>query len=66
MSLPYKSKVKAVFKCSEEFKSKFAHSNCLLTISVGQATHEEELFAVTMDLVNKSFASCTLLINDSL
>jgi len=33
---------------------------------VGQATHEEELFAITLDLVNKSFASCTLLVDDSL
>ncbi|EKD46099.1 MAG: hypothetical protein ACD_69C00020G0002 [uncultured bacterium] len=60
------NKPRAVFKCSEEFKLRFAHSDCLLTISVGQATHEEELFAITLDLVNKSFASCTLLVDDSL
>jgi hypothetical protein len=60
------SKIKAFFKCAEELKSQFAHSDCLLTISVGQAAHEEEVFDVTMELVNRSFASCTLLIDDSL
>lgn len=59
-------KAKAIFKCAEEFKSKFVHSSCLLTISVGQTTHEGELFDVTMELVNKSFSSCTLLVDDSL
>lgn len=60
------SKVKAIFKCSEEIKNKFSNSSCLLTISVGQATHEEEMFASTMELVNQSFASCALLVDDSL
>ena len=60
------SKIKASFKCAEKLKCQFAHSDCLLTISVGQATHEEEIFAVTMELVNRSFAACTLLIDDSL
>ena len=59
-------KTKAIFKCSEELKEKFIGSNCLLTISVGQATHEGEMFGATMDLVNRSFGSCTLLIDDSL
>lgn len=60
-------KVRAFFKSvSDDIKSQFEKSRCLLTISVGQATHEGELFAATMDLVNTSFKSCVLLIDDSL
>lgn len=59
-------KVRASFKCSGKFKDEFVQSSCLLTISVGQATHEDEMFAATIDLVNKSFTSCTILIGDSL
>ena len=44
----------------------FKDSKCLLTISVGQSTHEGELFSTTMDLINNSFASCVLLVDDSL
>lgn len=59
-------KIKASLKCDEKLKPKFIHSDCLLTISVGQATHEEEIFDATIELINSSFASCTLLIDDSL
>lgn len=48
--------------CQDRFKS----AKCLLTISVGQASHEGELFSATMDLVNESFGACVLLVDDSL
>ena len=58
---------KSIFRStSDDVKSQFKKSRCLLTISVGQATHEGELFAATMDLINASFKSCVLLIDDSL
>jgi signal transduction histidine kinase/FixJ family two-component response regulator len=47
-------------------KSQFANSVCLLTISVGQESHEGEFFNLTIDLINKSFKSCIILVDDSL
>lgn len=58
--------MKSVLKCSEEFKPLFKDSKCLLTISVGQEAHEGEKFASTVRMVNDSFKSCILLIDDSL
>lgn len=61
------SHVKPVFKCRNDLnKELFKHSRCLLTISVGQEVHESDKFYATIDLVNKSFASCVMLIDDSL
>lgn len=61
------NKIKIAFKnVGLEQKAKFAESNCLLTISVGQETHEGELFNLTIDLINKSFKSCIILVDDSL
>ena len=60
------SEVKPVFKCDEAFKHIFSRSQCLLTISVGQEVHEGEKFATTLALVNESFQSCILLIDDTL
>ncbi|HLX54633.1 MAG TPA: hypothetical protein VKR58_11860, partial [Aquella sp.] len=59
--------VKIAFKnVSSEQKVLFANSVCLLTISVGQEMHEGELFNLTIDLINKSFESCIILVDDSL
>ncbi len=61
------AKPKAVFRyINEETKKKFKHSCALLTISVGQQTHEGNVFKATMELVNNSFASCVILVDDSL
>lgn len=61
------SSIKAVFRyLKEEDRNKFIQSRCLITISVGQEVHESEKFAVTIDLVNKSFKSCILLVDDTL
>lgn len=47
-------------------KETFKNSNCLLTISVGQEVHEAEKFAATIDLVADTFATCVMLIDDTL
>lgn len=59
-------RIKPVFKCKEEFKTKFNESTCLLTISVGQEVHEGEKFLTTIQLVNDHFRECTILVDDSL
>ena len=51
-----KSKIKPVFKCSEEFKLKFKDSRCLVTISVGQEVHEGKKFLTTIDLIKRKNA----------
>lgn len=61
------SKIKPIFRhVSEEDRRNFKHSNCLLTISVGQESHEDKRFAATMDLINATFCSCTITLHDSL
>lgn len=58
---------KVTFKNVDEVtKTKFKSSKCLLTISVGQQSHEGELFSMTMDLVDQNFASCVILVDDTL
>lgn len=61
------SRIRPIFKgMTEEEKNRFKYSKCLLTISVGQQSHEAELFNMTVDLVNEHFGSCVLLVDDSL
>jgi hypothetical protein len=61
------ARVKSIFRyVSDGDKAKFRHSQCLMTISVGQQTHEDERFDATMELVNASFGSCILCVDDSL
>ncbi len=60
------SRIKSAFKCQESFKEKFKSSSCLISISVGQPAHESEKFEATINLINISFNSCTLLVGDSL
>ncbi len=60
-------RVKASFKnVTPEQKAQFKNSRCLLTISVGQESHEGERFAATIDLVNETFGSCIISVHDSL
>jgi hypothetical protein len=59
------SYIKPVFKSTFD-KGIFKTATCLLTISVGQEVHEGDKFATTVDLVNESFGSCIMLIDDSL
>ncbi|HXH54866.1 MAG TPA: hypothetical protein VNK03_03880 [Gammaproteobacteria bacterium] len=59
--------IKPVFKVQHSIdKAIFRKSRCLLTISVGQEAHEGDKFGATIDLVNTAFASCILLVDDSL
>lgn len=59
--------VKSFFKYLHEVDpSQFKNSQCLLTISVGQQTHEDERFESTVALINDSFGSCILCVDDSL
>lgn len=60
------SYIKPVFRCSDAEKAKFNTSQCLLTISVGQEVHEAEKFEATIELVNKHFKSCIMMIDDTL
>ncbi|MES2203877.1 MAG: hypothetical protein V4496_01525 [Pseudomonadota bacterium] len=60
------SQIKSVFRCENQYKLKFSQSSCLLTISVGQETHEKERFSPTIDLIGRSFSACTIALHDSL
>jgi hypothetical protein len=58
---------KVSFKqCSASKKAKFATSKCIMPISVGIKVHEGTKFSGTMRLINSSFQSCALLIDDSI
>lgn len=58
--------IKSVFRCDERFKHQFSKSNCLLTISVGQETHENGRFLSTLALIERSFSACVIALHDSL
>lgn len=61
------AKTKCFFRFSSDSeKRKFSQSRCLFTISVGQQTHEAEHFRATVELLNSSFKSCVMLVDDSL
>ena len=58
---------KVSFKsCPVEYRKNFYNSSCLMPISVGQKIHEGEKFGATVKLVNDSFKSCTVLLDDSI
>lgn len=61
------AKVKAFLKSiSGQNKPIFAQAKCLLSISIGQQSHEGELFESTVELVNQNFSSCAISLYDSL
>jgi hypothetical protein len=58
--------IKASFKeCPLEDRKIFYKSHCLMPISIGQKVHEGEKFIATMRLVERTFARCTILLDDS-
>ena len=60
-------KTKARFKyVTESQKLLFKNACCVLSISVGQDVHEGRLFELTTELINGSFASCNILVDDTL
>lgn len=61
-----KSVIKASFKdCPLEDRKIFYKAHCLMPISIGQKVHEGEKFIATMRLVERTFARCTILLDDS-
>jgi hypothetical protein len=55
---------KAILK--SDTKIKLFHSKCVLTISVGQPSHEGDKFRATLKAVNNNFAFCIVMVCDSL
>jgi tRNA-dependent cyclodipeptide synthase len=66
IDLPEQTLVKVTFRCNEPYKRELAGTDCLLHISVGQKYHEGEKFLATMDLINDTFKSCTIMLCDTL
>ena len=66
MSLVDNRIVKASFRENPvEERALFPHSTCLMPISVGQAIHEGAKFDAVIQLINRSFKQCTILVDDS-
>lgn len=62
-----KFKVKASFSgCPVSERARFNCSHALLLISVGQSYHEGDKFKATLDLINRRFEKCTILVGDIL
>ncbi len=66
INLPQETLVKVTFRCSEEDKQQMIGSHCIIHISVGQEYHEGDKFIATMDLINQTFKSCTIMLCDTL
>ena len=61
-----KKKYKAYFRhVTKETKEEFKNSKCVVPISVGQIIHEGEKFCTALDLINRHFKECVILVNDS-
>jgi len=57
--------IKASYKdCSLSDRALFKRSKCIVPISVGQSIHEGEKFKATIELINRTFQECTILIDD--
>lgn len=62
-----KTIIKASYKnCPISDRQLFKQSSCLLPISVGQLVHEGEKLQATLSLINRTFQSCTLLVDDTI
>lgn len=59
-------RIKACIAQSLAVKSNFNGSVCALPVSVGQPYHETEKMLATVELVNKYFAKCVIIVCDSL
>jgi hypothetical protein len=58
--------LRASFMCSKAYREQFPDPGVQLTISVGQSVHEGERLIATVQLVNKSFSHCTIMVDDSI
>lgn len=61
-----KNPIRATFAGCEEFKKYFATSNCVIGISVGQEPFEGDRLKSLLNLINRNFESCTILVGDVL
>lgn len=60
-------KLKASYRvCPITERKLFKQSSCLIPISMDQKIHEGEKLEATLDLVNRTFKSCTILVDDTL
>jgi tRNA-dependent cyclodipeptide synthase len=59
-------KIKASFVRAGHLKDQFKEAKCALPISVGQPYHEGEKFKATIELLNKHFKECMIIVCDSL
>jgi tRNA-dependent cyclodipeptide synthase len=59
-------KLKAKFLHAGQIKHLFAHSTCVVPISVGQPYHEGKYFEETLGLIRRNFKACTIIVCDTL
>ena len=60
-------KLKAFFKnISEQEKRSFQNKKCLISISVGQQSHDSVWLNASLQLISKHFKSCIVLVDDVL
>ncbi len=62
----YSPTAKVSFLCPKEDKQKFISSYCSVTISIGQKAQEGYKLAATLNLINKHFKHCTIMVCDTL
>lgn len=53
-------------KCPAEYRKEFKSSHVIYLVSVGQDYHEGEKLFAAINLINKKFAQCTIMVNDLL
>ena len=61
-----KPRLKTTFSCSKDYRQQFSVSTAQITMSVGQPVHEGERLTNVIQLVNRSFARCKIMIDDSI
>jgi len=61
-----KGAVKVTFRCDAKHKPKLKEARAVMHISVGQLYQEGEKFEATINLINKTFSSCDIMLCDTL
>jgi hypothetical protein len=61
-----KQPLQASFRCQNFDKKQLNGRRCLLTISVGQQSHEGERFQKTLEKVSQTFSECKVVLHDTL
>ncbi|MFT3742281.1 MAG: hypothetical protein QM752_06405 [Gammaproteobacteria bacterium] len=60
------TRLKTTFNCPVEYRKQFPASTAQITISVGQPVHEGERIEGVVQLVNRSFKDCIIMLDDSI